>query len=125
MQKDQMKDIVEGHKAVTTTFQKALDLGDYVNDRFEVSHKRGDIDKRPLPISVPKGAEISDIIEDLVVAGDFEIPFLGKKGKGMVVSMIRKNKAAINEKAQVLLENAMEQAQNPDELSKQAKEELR
>jgi len=106
--KDQRTDILIGQKAVTSTFQKALDLGDYTIDRFEVSHKRGDIEKTPIPISVPKGgADISDILENLIAEGDFEIPFLGKKGKGMIVAMIRKNKEMINAKAEVVITNAM------------------
>jgi len=124
--KIQRDDILTGQKAVTNIFQKALDLSDYVNDRFEVSHKKGDIEKKPVPIPIPKGgADISDVLENLVSEGEFEIPFMGKKGKGMIIAMIRKNKNVINEKAQGIMENAIENAQNPEELSKEAKEDLR
>lgn len=85
----------------------------------------GLVEKPKVKLDIPKGADISDILENLVSEGEFEIPFLGKKGKGMIVSMIRKNKVKINEKAEALLENAMENAQNPEELSKEVKEDMR
>jgi len=114
--KIQRDDIMNGQKAVTNIFQKALDLGDYVNERFEVSHKKGDVEKRPLPIPIPKGgADISDLLENIISEGDFEIPILGKKGKGMLIAMVRKNKELINSKAQEVLVNAVENAQTEEE----------
>jgi len=123
---DQRNSIVKGHEVVIKAYNKALDLDDHIIDRYDIAHKENLVEKKPLPISVPKGgADISDILEDLVENGEFEIPFMGKKGKGMVIALIRKNKTLINDKATVLLENAMEQAQNPEQLSEEAKKDLR
>jgi len=129
IQKSQMSDVMIGQKAVTTNFQKALDLSDYVNERYEVSHNKGDVEKKPLPVPIPKGgAEIADLLENIVSEGDFDIPIVGKKGKGMIIAMIRKNKEKINEKAEEFLTNAIENAQNQEgdkKFTKEEKEKLR
>lgn len=86
----------------------------------------GLIERPKVKLDIPKGGvDVSDLLENVIEEGEFDIPILGKKGKGMLIGMVRKNKAIINEKAAVILENAMENAQNPEELSKEAKEDMR
>jgi len=107
----QRKSITDGHKVVVDAYNKALDLDDHIIDRYDIAHKEQLVEKKPLPIKIPKGgADISDVLENLVSEGEFEIPFLGKKGKGMIVAMIRKNKEMINEKAEGIMNNAIENA---------------
>jgi len=99
----QRNDIVDGQKVVVSSFQKALDLDDHVIDRYDLAHKDGLIEQKPLPLSIPKGADISDLVESLISESDISVPFLGSKGKGMIISMIRKNRDLINSRGEEVM----------------------
>lgn len=106
--KSQMEQQQEAHALVIHGYKEALRLNDHVVSRYVIAEDRQQIEKDPLPVKIEGMGEVSDILMQLVQDSEFEVPFLGRKGKGAILGVIKKNKGLIDEKAGEVIGNIVQ-----------------